>query len=71
MLEVNVPRERLEEVCDALPCMREPTISSLHGNAGYAVKAAVRRELLPTVIPEIKARGGSDLVISPIAQVVP
>lgn len=71
MLEVNVPADRLREVVEVLPCMREPTISGLHACAGYAVKAAVPREMLPTVIPEIKARGGTDIVISPIAQVVP
>lgn len=71
MLEVNVAPERLEAVVGALPCMREPTIAPLHAGAGFAVKAAVPRRLLPSVIPEIKARGGTDLVISPIAQVVP
>jgi ATP phosphoribosyltransferase-like protein len=49
--------EALEAVCAALPCMREPTISPLHGGAGYAVKAAVPRADLPRIIPELKARG--------------
>jgi ATP phosphoribosyltransferase len=71
MLEVNVPREFLAAVIEILPCMREPTISTLHGDAGYAVKAAVPRDRLPMLIPAIKSRGGSDLVISPIGQVVP
>ncbi|HRQ73414.1 MAG TPA: ATP phosphoribosyltransferase [Phycisphaerales bacterium] len=71
MLELNVPRERLEEVCAVLPCMREPTISPLHADSGYAVKAAVPRADLPQLIPALRARGGTDIVISPIAQVVP
>ncbi len=71
MLEVNVPGERLEAVCAALPCMREPTISPLHGGAGFAVKAAVPRDLLPSVIPELKARGGTDIVVSGVGQIVP
>lgn len=71
MLELNVPTDKLEAVVAALPCMREPTISALHGDAGYAVKAAVPRDQLPTLIPLLKSRGGSDLVISQIAQVVP
>jgi ATP phosphoribosyltransferase len=71
MLEVNVPAERLEAVCAALPCMREPTISPLHGGAGFAVKAAVPRDLLPSVIPELKARGGTDIVVSGVGQIVP
>jgi ATP phosphoribosyltransferase len=71
MMEVNVTAESLAAVIAVLPCMRQPTISTLHDGAGFAVKAAVPRELLPTIIPEIKSRGGSDLVITPLAQVVP
>jgi ATP phosphoribosyltransferase len=71
MVEVNVPEERLSQVIEALPCMREPTLSPLHGGAGYAVKAAVPREQLPRVIPEIKRRGGTDVVVTNLAQIVP
>lgn len=71
MLELNCPSERLEAICKVLPCMREPTISPLHADSGYAVKAAVPRELLPRLIPRLKQAGGSDIVISPLSQVVP
>jgi ATP phosphoribosyltransferase len=71
MVEVNVPEERLSQVIEALPCMREPTLSPLHGGAGYAVKAAVPREQLPQVIPEVKRRGGTDVVVTNLAQIVP
>ena len=71
MLEVNVAPENLEAVIAVLPCMREPTVSPLHGNRGYAVKAAVPRELLPRLIPDIKAHGGTDVVVTTLAQIVP
>lgn len=71
MLEVNVGRAALESVIAVLPCMREPTVSTLHGDAGYAVKAAVPRADLPRLIPEIKARGGTDIVVTQISQIVP
>ena len=71
MLELNVGSEDLERVVDLLPCMREPTISPLHGDVGYAVKAAVPRDDLPSLISSLKAAGGSDVVISEIAQIVP
>ena len=71
MVEVNVPADRLEAVIDALPSMREPTMSPLHGDKGFALKAAVPRRDLPRVIPEIKARGGSDIVVTALAQIVP
>lgn len=71
MVEVNVGPDRLEAVIAVLPCMREPTVSTLHGGAGFAVKAAVPRKDLPRVIPEIKARGGTDIVVTALAQLVP
>lgn len=70
MIEVNVPREKLDAVCSALPCMREPTISTLHGQSGFAVKAAVPRDVLAKLLVEIKARGGTDIVVSGLSQLM-
>lgn len=83
MVEVNVESSRLQRVVAALPAMRQPTISRLHardqdalgegpgGPVGYAVKAAVPRTHLPELIPLLKAHGGTDIVVSPVSQVVP
>ncbi|MEZ4267448.1 MAG: ATP phosphoribosyltransferase [Myxococcota bacterium] len=71
MVELNVPDAQLESLIEVLPCMREPTVSRLHGEAGYAVKAAVPRADLPTLIPTLKSRGGTDIVVSNLAQIVP
>jgi ATP phosphoribosyltransferase len=71
MVEVNVAADKLEAVIAVLPCMREPTVSPLHGEGGYAVKAAVPRAELPNVIREIKARGGTDIVVVSLTQIVP
>lgn len=71
MLEVNVSAELLERVVEAMPCMREPTIAQLHGGSGYAVKAAVPRDQLATVIPRIREVGGTDIVVTEPIQIVP
>jgi ATP phosphoribosyltransferase len=71
MLEVNVPEARLEAVVAAMPCMKRPTLARLHGEGGYAVKAAVARESLTSLIPEIRARGGSDIVVYELSHLVP
>jgi ATP phosphoribosyltransferase len=70
MVEVNVEDSTLESVLAALPCMRQPTVSPLANGEGYAVKAAVPRKQLPEVIPQIKARGGTDIVVTRLAQIV-
>lgn len=71
MLEMNVGGDALESLVAILPCMREPTISPLHGGAGYAVKAAVPRRDLPMLIPAIKAKGGTDIVVTQPGQIIP
>lgn len=71
MLEVNVTADRLEAVCAVLPCMREPTIAMLHGEAGFAIKSAVLRSDLPRIVPLVKASGGTDLIVSALTQIVP
>jgi ATP phosphoribosyltransferase len=71
MVELNVSSEDMELVVDILPCMREPTISTLHGGVGLAVKAAVSRSELPGLIPLLKNRGATDIVVSRLEQIVP
>jgi len=71
MVEVNVEPDRLDALLAVLPCMRQPTVSQLAGGAGFAVKAAVPRAELPTVVPKLKAAGGTDVVVTQIAQIVP
>ena len=70
MLEVNVDSGRLDELVGILPCMRRPTVSRLHEDGGYAIRVAVLREALPTLIPLVKARGGTDLVVTAPGQIV-
>jgi ATP phosphoribosyltransferase len=70
MVEVNVGADCLAALLAVLPCMRQPTISNLAGDGGFAVKAAVPRADLPAVIPRIKAAGGSDIVVTRLAQIV-
>jgi ATP phosphoribosyltransferase len=71
MVEVNVCGERLADVVAVLPAMRQPTVSPLAEGDGFAVKAAVPRCQLPNVIPQLRACGGSDLVVTRLAQIVP
>lgn len=71
MLEVNAPEATLNAVIDALPAMRRPTVSPLHGGDGFAVRAAVPRARLAALIPELKLRGATDIVVTQPRQIVP
>jgi len=71
MLELNVSEADLEKVISILPCMRKPTVSRLYGESGYAVRAAVPRAGMPALLLEVKALGGTDLIVSKPQQIVP
>jgi ATP phosphoribosyltransferase len=71
MLELNVALADLDAVIDALPAMREPTVATLHGGAGMAVKAAVPRSDLPRLIPRLRQLGATDIAVSRLEQIVP
>lgn len=70
MLEVNVDERNLERLLRLLPALKEPTVSRLRGDAGYAVKVAAPRSTLPQLIPAIRLGGGSGIVITEPSQIV-
>ena len=64
MIELNAPKEALSKLIERLPAMRQPTISTLYGDEGFAVKAAVPKQGLPDLIGDLRELGGTDIVIS-------
>jgi len=70
MLEVNVDADRLDALIRLLPALKEPTVSRLMGDCGYAVKVAAPRSSLPSLIPAIRSGGGSGIVITEPSQIV-
>ncbi|GAB4176601.1 MAG: ATP phosphoribosyltransferase [Calditrichia bacterium] len=62
MLEMNIPSDKLDTIVPVLPCMQAPTVSSLVGNSGYAIKIAVKKSEIPSLIPKLKAMGARDIL---------
>jgi len=62
MLEMNVPKDRLDDIVAVLPCMRAPTVSPLFKDSGYAVKAAVPKKQTGLLIPKLKKLGATDIL---------
>lgn len=70
MLEMNIPKERFDDVVSELPCMRAPTVAPLHGDQGFAVKIAVPRAEVGRLIPLLKKLGAMDIVEYDLRKVV-
>jgi ATP phosphoribosyltransferase len=72
MLEMNIPEDCFDEAINGLPAMRSPTIAPLYGEGGgFAVKIAVKRHEVPTIIPRLKKLGALDIVEYDLRKVVP
>jgi ATP phosphoribosyltransferase len=70
-VEFNVTKELLEDVVAFLPAMKKPTINSLYGGEGFAVKAVVSRSEITTLLPKIRQHGGTDIIVLELKSVVP
>lgn len=70
LLEMNVPNDRFDDVIAILPCMRSPTVSPLHGEQGFAVKAAVPASDVPRLIPCLLKAGAVDILEYRVEKIV-
>jgi ATP phosphoribosyltransferase len=71
MLEMNVTRGRFEALVTGLPSMKSPTISPLYGDDGYAIKIAVKKSEVPTLLPKLKELGATDILEYDLRKVLP
>ncbi|HYP23612.1 MAG TPA: ATP phosphoribosyltransferase [Actinomycetota bacterium] len=71
LVKLNVGRDQLDAVVDALPAMRAPTVSELAETGFYAVETVVPKATINVLIPELKALGAEDIVELPITKIVP
>jgi ATP phosphoribosyltransferase len=57
-------------VLDVVPSMKSPTVSQL-SDGGYAIETVVDKATVNTLIPLLKAKGGTDILELPISKIVP
>ncbi|MEE1165684.1 MAG: ATP phosphoribosyltransferase, partial [Treponema sp.] len=50
MLEMNVSKANFDALIKGIPSMKSPTVSPLFGDDGYAVKIAVKKSEVPTLL---------------------
>ncbi len=62
MLEMNVSEEKFDALIKGIPSMKSPTVSSLFGGNGFAVKIAVKKSEVPTLLPLLHNLGATDIV---------
>jgi ATP phosphoribosyltransferase len=71
LVKLNVSKDRLDGVLEIIPSMRAPTVAELAGGDAYAVETVVPKGEINTLIPELKARGATDIIELPLSKIVP
>ncbi len=70
MLEMNIPKNRFDFIVKRLPCMRSPTVAPLYGEEGFAVKIAIKKDEVTSLIPKLKRWGATDILEYEIRKVI-
>lgn len=70
MLEMNVAKADFDKLIKGIPSMKSPTVSPLFGDDGYAVKIAVKKSEVPTLLPKLQSLGATDILEYELRKVI-
>ena len=62
MLEMNCSEVDFDKLIKGITSMKSPTVSPLFGGNGYAIKIAVKKSEVPTLLPKLQSLGATDIV---------
>ncbi len=73
-LKLNVPERKLQQVMDALPAMKRPTVSKLWSKNAqdpwWAVETIIEERQVKALIPRLKDAGAQDIIEYPLNKVI-
>ncbi len=69
-LKLNIKREKLDELLEALPALRNPTIASLSSPDWAAVETVIDEKVVREIIPQLKGLGAEGIIEYPLNKLV-
>ncbi|MBI4597492.1 MAG: ATP phosphoribosyltransferase [Candidatus Omnitrophica bacterium] len=73
-VKLNVPERKLQQLIDALPSMKRPTVSKLwsrdNRDPWWAVETIIEEREIKALIPKLKEAGGQDIIEYPLNKVI-
>ena len=69
-LMLNVHKENLQAVIEALPALRNPTISTLSDENWLAVNTIISESTVREIIPRLKEAGAQGIVEYPLNKII-
>ncbi|HBC92500.1 MAG TPA: ATP phosphoribosyltransferase [Pelotomaculum sp.] len=70
-LKMNVPGDKLANILEVLPAMKQPTISQLVQSDWVAVETILEEIQVRDLIPALKKGGAQDIIEYPLTKVIP
>jgi len=70
-LKMNVPGDKLANILEVLPAMKQPTISQLVQSDWVAVETILEEIQVRDLIPALKRGGAQDIIEYPLSKVIP
>jgi ATP phosphoribosyltransferase len=69
-LKMNLQESNLKNLLEALPALRNPTISPLAQSGWVAVETVIEEKIVREIIPKLKALGAEGIIEYPLNKVV-
>ena len=70
LLEMNCQKRNIDAIVKLLPAMRSPTICQLYQSEDFSIKAAVKKNEIKQLIPQLIQLGATDILEIPIRKVI-
>ena len=70
-LKMNVPRDRLDTICNLLPAERSPTVNDLRETGWVAVEVILPEVEERRLVPQLKKAGATGIIVYPLNKVIP
>jgi ATP phosphoribosyltransferase len=70
LIDLNVHKDKLDALVEALPAMKKPTVNQLYKSDYYAVETVVNKNEINILIPKLKSLGAEDILELNISKIV-
>lgn len=70
LLSMNVSKDKLDDVVNALPAMKRPTVAPLYNSDYFEITTVVDKNTVNVIIPQLKAKGAEDILEQNISKIV-
>jgi len=69
-LKMNLPEKSLKNLLEALPSLRNPTVSPLAQPGWVAIETVIEEKVVREIVPQLKALGAEGIIEYPLNKVV-